>query len=171
MRLVLVPPLAAAVWLTLTTSAKAQLNEVDRSYLLTEGDSVPRGYHLEARPQWGWIIGGTVAFAALYGWGAGRAAELDFANQTGWLLVPVAGPWITLLARHNDTGPDSAFSNPLTVIALVADGIMQPFLVGQVISMSVAPPTWAVPNVKQSARLLPYIAKDVAGLQVVGTFR
>lgn len=66
------------------------------------GGPVPRGYHLEERPRRGLIIGGALTLGIPWVLGVTIASTDDFSNQSGWLLVPALGPWITIAARKTD---------------------------------------------------------------------
>ncbi|HKO49445.1 MAG TPA: hypothetical protein VJV79_17070 [Polyangiaceae bacterium] len=64
-----------------------------------KGGPVPAGYHIEERPQQGLIVGGTLTLVIPWALGVAAAGSSDFSNQSGWLLVPVLGPWINIAAR------------------------------------------------------------------------
>ena len=61
---------------------------------------MPAGYHVEERARRGPTIAGAVVFGVPYVLGLTVASSENFPNSTGWLVVPVLGPWITLAARH-----------------------------------------------------------------------
>jgi len=100
-----------------------------------DGGPIPTGYHLEERPRRGPVIAGTVIVASAYALGLTVASTDNFPNSTGWLVVPVVGPWITLAARHqtqdcvgfNSTGDICANTdeNNTTRTFLVLDGLTQ----------------------------------------------
>lgn len=46
------------------------------------------------------IIAGAILFAVPYALGLSFAGGDGFSNQTGWLALPIVGPWITLAARE-----------------------------------------------------------------------
>jgi hypothetical protein len=66
-----------------------------------DGAPIPPGYRLESDANTGLILGGV--FTTLIGYGAALAvgAANDFENGTGWLAVPVIGPWGALGSRSN----------------------------------------------------------------------
>src|SRR3954468_23770453 len=66
------------------------------------GGPVPAGYHVEERARRGMIIGGTLTLGVPWVLGIVVASGYDFSNQSGWLVVPVLGPWITIASRKTD---------------------------------------------------------------------
>jgi hypothetical protein len=66
-----------------------------------DGGPVPAGYHVEERPRKGLIITGALLTGVPWVLGITFAggAKPSFENQTGWLVLPVLGPWITLATR------------------------------------------------------------------------
>jgi hypothetical protein len=62
---------------------------------------VPAGFHVEERPRKGLIIAGAVVLGVPWALGLTftAGASPSFQNQTGWLVVPALGPWITLATR------------------------------------------------------------------------
>lgn len=95
-----------------------------------EGEPAPTGYYLEERARRGPIIAGAIVFGIPYALGLSIAAGADFDNQSGYLAIPVAGPWITMAARDecdddpNDYDIDCAGDSTLRTF-LVLDGLMQ----------------------------------------------
>ncbi|NLE86033.1 MAG: hypothetical protein GX607_06505 [Myxococcales bacterium] len=65
-----------------------------------EGRPAPPGYYYEERMRRGPIIAGAILLGVPYALGLSFAGGDSFSNQTGWLALPVAGPWITLAARE-----------------------------------------------------------------------
>ena len=63
-----------------------------------EGDPVPPGYHVVS-PRGRLVIAGTIVFAVSYGIALGAALVDDFNDQTSWLAVPLAGPWLMMYNR------------------------------------------------------------------------
>jgi hypothetical protein len=99
-----------------------------------DGGPVPSGYHVEERPRRGMLIAGPVIIGSAYAIGLTVASSDNFPNSTGWLAVPVLGPWITLAARHrtdcvvNDTEfdtCDSTTDDSTTRTFLILDGLTQ----------------------------------------------
>jgi len=85
-----------------------------------DGGAIPAGYHLEERPRRGAVIAGTVIVASAYALGLTVASTENFPNSTGWLVVPVVGPWITLAARHQ-TDCDGNLNGSFTVCTSSSD--------------------------------------------------
>ena len=67
------------------------------------GGPVPAGYHVEERPRRGLVIGGALTLGIPWVLGVALASGSDFSNKSGWLVVPVLGPWINIAARTPDT--------------------------------------------------------------------
>ncbi len=100
--------------------------------MVYQGGPVPAGFHLEERPRKGLIISGALLTGIPWALGASIVSGSNFPNSSGWLVVPVLGPWITLAARHDsycsynsgttciDDGENSAVRT-----LLVLDGLMQ----------------------------------------------
>lgn len=104
----------------------------ERRYV--EGQRIPPGYTVEERVRRGPIIAGSIVFGVPYVLGLLAASADDFPNQSGWLVVPVAGPWVTLVSRddtcHDDFGGDDDVSYHYDCTdgvdtLLVLDGLMQ----------------------------------------------
>ena len=66
-----------------------------------DGGPVPAGYHVEERPRKALIITGALLTGVPWVLGITFAggAKPSFENQTGWLVLPVLGPWLTLATR------------------------------------------------------------------------
>jgi len=64
---------------------------------------VPAGYHVEERARKGMVIAGSVVLGVPWVLGVTIASGYDFSNQSGWLIVPALGPWITIASRKTDT--------------------------------------------------------------------
>lgn len=78
----------------------APSNELPPYYLYREGTPLPRGYHLEERPRQGFVTAGFVATGVAYTAGMFGAFARRYENESGWLALPFAGPWITLGRRE-----------------------------------------------------------------------
>lgn len=95
-----------------------------------EGQNIPQGYYLEDRMRRGPLIAGIIVLAIPYGLGLSVAGGDNFSNQTGWLALPVLGPWVEMAERHNTcptaTTLDSSCGDDAAVrTLLVLDGLMQ----------------------------------------------
>ncbi|HEY0463035.1 MAG TPA: hypothetical protein VGC79_02450, partial [Polyangiaceae bacterium] len=70
------------------------------------GGPVPHGYHIEERARRGMLIGGAITLGVPWVLGITVASGYNFSNQSGWLVVPALGPWITLASRKSETSCD-----------------------------------------------------------------
>ncbi len=66
-----------------------------------EGGRVPEGYHVDESVRRGPAIGGAITFGVAYMMGITAASSYSFSNQSGWLALPLAGPFITMWTREN----------------------------------------------------------------------
>lgn len=66
-----------------------------------EGQPIPPGYRLEYDANTGLIVGGLVTTLVGYGAALGVGQGSGFKNGTGWLAVPLLGPWAALAGRQN----------------------------------------------------------------------
>jgi hypothetical protein len=65
-----------------------------------EGHPVPPGYRLEERRNKGLSTGGFVTFGLAYATGLGYAVANSFDEGTGWLALPLVGPWAAIGAQE-----------------------------------------------------------------------
>jgi hypothetical protein len=98
------------------------------------GLPVPPGYRVEHRPATGIIAGGLATLGIAYSTALVIAASANFEDGTGWLALPVVGPWAAIGARsyHCSNDPllaskcvSGAFSEVQTIAILSADGVVQ----------------------------------------------
>jgi hypothetical protein len=68
-----------------------------------EGYPVPPGYEVVKRPATGLLAGGLVGLSIAYTGGVVFAAVNGFKNGTGWLAVPIVGPWGAIGSRNYET--------------------------------------------------------------------
>lgn len=100
-----------------------------------EGQAVPPGYHLEERPIRAALITGYVVTGVPYIVGLLVATTSGFPNQSAFLLVPWAGPWLTLGLRESrcetetsedaTTEGDGCIEDVAAGFALIFDGLIQ----------------------------------------------
>jgi len=64
-----------------------------------EGLPVPPGYRITERPATGIVTGGLVGLGISYGGGLIVGATQGFKNASGWLALPIAGPWLSIAER------------------------------------------------------------------------
>src|SRR5690606_33375538 len=74
----------------------------------------PPGYTATVKRNAGLITAGTIVFASTYALGIGAAGATGFKNQSGWVALPVAGPFVAASQRDFDCG------NPSTPAAVQA---------------------------------------------------
>jgi hypothetical protein len=65
-----------------------------------DGHPVPAGYRLEERRNKGLSTGGFVTFGISYAAGLGYAVANSFEEGTGWLALPLVGPWAAIGAQE-----------------------------------------------------------------------
>jgi hypothetical protein len=141
----------------------------------------PEHYVLSDEPRRGFVIGGVIAVGVPYITGlliAGVAQ--DFPNKSGFLAIPVAGPWITLATRDTceDTGGvlDCAESDAARR-ALLFDGIVQGLGTALIVTgLTWTKTVWLREDLADNVQFMPGL--DVArlpgdapqGMSVVGRF-
>lgn len=151
-----------------------------------EGQPIPSGYHLEERPRRGAVITGYVLGGVGYGAAVLAALGSDFANHSGWLLLPVVGPWLTLGLRDyhdcsNQTSSDSTSSDydstydeecvedGFAMAGLIIDGMLQA-AGATLVFIGHAAPKQVLVRGQISLRLTPLRVGPGYGLGVMGAF-
>jgi len=95
---------------------------------------VPPGYHVEHRSANGLIGGGLATLVVAYATALIVGASDKFENGTGWLALPVVGPWAAIGARsyscdndplHANACVNGAFNEVQTIAILSADAVVQ----------------------------------------------
>jgi hypothetical protein len=98
-----------------------------------EGQPVPPGYRLEERHNRGLANGGFVTFGISYATGLGYAVANGFEDGTGWLALPLAGPWIAIGSQEikcnkrsleNDC-VEQALGGAERITFMTVDGLLQ----------------------------------------------
>lgn len=140
----------------------------------------PQGYVLSDEPRRGLIVAGVAVVGAAYFTGliiAGVAQ--DFPNHSGYLAIPVFGPWITLAARNNDNcGDSSCASDDVTKRALTVDGLFQAIGTGLIVTGLVwTRPVWLREDLAKHLDVVPGLnvaalpgMPQPQGMSVVGRF-
>ncbi|MGH7434880.1 MAG: hypothetical protein ACRENE_04330 [Polyangiaceae bacterium] len=100
-----------------------------------EGDPVPPGYHVEDLPRSGLVKAGYIVTGIPYFFSVVTVLAANDSNESGWLLVPFAGPWLTMGRRnygcdadsmHQTTGNTlSCVADIFVVMGLIFDGVVQ----------------------------------------------
>lgn len=99
------------------------------------GLPVPPGYHVESRSATGLVVVGALTAGVSYAVALGIAFDSGFDNGTGWLAVPVVGPWGAIGARTFKCRAqeieearrcfDGAYDEATTIAVLAGDGVVQ----------------------------------------------
>lgn len=93
-----------------------------------EGQSIPPGYYLEDHIHRGLAIAGGAVLGGTYAISVSVAAGYSFTDRSGWLALPVAGPFITAATRHNtcNSSIDYSCTDDQSVrMFLTLDGLAQ----------------------------------------------
>ena len=94
-----------------------------------EGQKVPPGYYVEDRGIMGLQIAGPVTLGIPYVLGLLIVSAMDYPNRSAWLIVPAAGPFITLGIREDSCKIDRDAScqeeDATARTFLIMDGAMQ----------------------------------------------
>jgi hypothetical protein len=144
-----------------------------------EGDPVPPGYHVEDLPRSGLVKAGYIVTGIPYFFSVVTALAASNNNESGWLLVPFAGPWITMGRRdygcdadamHQTTGNAlSCVADVFVVMGLIFDGVVQATGGALLLSGYVATKPGLVRN-DARLRLTPVRIGGGAGLAASGEF-
>lgn len=144
-----------------------------------EGDPVPPGYHVEEQPRSGLVIAGAIVLGVPYFFSAVSALAASSQNESGWLYVPVAGPWLTLGRRTYSCNPDdnnqttseslACVGDVFVVMGLVFDGIMQATGGALLLAGELATKPGLVRN-DEAVRVVPMRMGSGAGAGVIGAF-
>ena len=93
------------------------------------GEPAPPGYIFDEQVRRGPLIGGLITLGVPYLIGLLVASQENYSNKKGYLLVPVLGPWLTLITRDSSCDPTLPISDCIEDSAsrfvLVLDGILQ----------------------------------------------
>ena len=146
------------------------------------GAPPPPGYHVEEKPRRGLVIAGAIVGGIPYFFSVVAAASANSQNATGYLYLPVAGPWITLGRRSS--GCDLGAQNMTTdqslqctadifaVMGLIADGILQGTGAALLLSGELATKEALVRDVRddEAVRVAPMHVGSGFGAGVYGRF-
>jgi hypothetical protein len=139
-----------------------------------DGEPAPQGYQLVERPRRGLVIAGALALGIPYAISVSVAAGGQYNSTTGWLLIPVVGPWITAARIEDDHCDDTTGScgNAQGERGLAAfDGIAQAAGAAMlVVGMTVPKRLWVRDTTAELSVLPARIGRDGYGLVGVGRF-
>jgi hypothetical protein len=137
------------------------------------GEEPPPGYHVEEQSRRGLTIGGATVFGAPYLIGFMVGFFNEFEDDTGWLALPIAGPFILASKRErcdrleSEFGCDNDDDDGRSI--LILDGLMQ--ATGAVLF------AWGVSSRKKvlirddvALTLVPRIGTKAVGLGATGRF-
>lgn len=146
-------------------------------YIYREGTPIPSGYHLEELPRAGLVKAGFIVTGVAYSMGLIGAFSADFANESGWLALPFAGPWITIGRREygcfgkrrTEDGYDAAKClGDTVVLPLIFLGMAQA-AGGTLLAVGyIATREWAVRDDDAAFTVIPAPVGSGYGLQLLG---
>ena len=142
------------------------------------GAPIPVGYHAEDHVRKGLVIGGSITLGVPYVLGLMLASAANFENKSGWLVVPVVGPVLTLALRKEHTCDTSSED---ICIETTADRVVGTYLILDTLTQAGGA---AMLLIGVAARKTELVRNDVAnvvllpgpvghagyGLNAVGTF-
>jgi hypothetical protein len=143
------------------------------------GDPVPPGYHVEELPRSGLVTAGVIVLGIPYFFSVVTALSANSQNESGWLYLPVAGPWLTLGRRSYSCNPDNnnqstsqslaCVGDVFAVMGLIFDGIVQATGAGLLLGGELATKPGLVRN-DEAVRIVPMRLGGGMGAGVVGGF-
>jgi hypothetical protein len=124
------------------------------------------GYHVERNVDGTAVALSLLTLVPFYALGVYVAAHDHFENQKGWLVVPIAGPWMTLATRDPQCGRERSDGTcSFAPFVLVFDGAFQALGAVVLAQGLIGKKTWA-PNTTWT--VVPYARPSSAGLSVGG---
>jgi hypothetical protein len=132
-----------------------------------EGDPVPPGYHVETLHKKGLVTAGWIVTAIPYSIGLLAALGADFRNDSGWLAVPVAGPWLTMGRR--DYGCDESHEENKEALACAGDVFVVMGLIMGGVAQATGGSLLLAGHLATKQKLVPDVAVTWVGPLRVGT--
>ena len=142
------------------------------------GDPVPPGYHVEEKPRSELVTAGYIVAGIPYLFSAIAALSADQKNESGWLYVPFAGPWMTLGRRSYSCNPDAqnqstsqslgCVADVFVIMGLITDGILQA-TGGTLLFIGYVATKPGLARNDEGVRILPMRVGTGMGAGVVGT--
>lgn len=139
-----------------------------------EGTTLPEGYHIEERAHRGLLTGGAVAFGVPYLSGLFVASYEQGDRGTGYLAVPLIGPWLMMGNRNSTCGEigspvtDRCDSDRAVRTLLITSGVFQTVGAGLMVLGLVNKQQWAVANYA-GMQFTPIASPSMSGLMVSGS--
>jgi hypothetical protein len=140
-----------------------------------EEEPAPQGYRLVERPRRGLVIAGALTLGVPYAISVSVAAGGNYNRTSGWLLIPVIGPWITTakIPDHdcNDT-PGSCDGSAQGERGMAAfDGIAQAAGAAMlIVGLTVPKRLWIRETTAELSIVPTRIGREGYGLVGVGRF-
>jgi hypothetical protein len=142
----------------------------------SDGQTIPPGYEVVSRNRFGLILAGTITTSVMWFFSVTAAVMSQGHDQTGYLVVPVLGPWLMLAtggASDDCRKSDDVVSctdDSSTRGLVVFDGLMQLGGAAMLASGFLFPSKHLV-RTSLSIRVRPMtVGRDGHGLGVAGTF-
>jgi hypothetical protein len=145
-------------------------------YRYIEGTPLPEGYHIEERANRGLVGGGAALIAVPYFIGALGALSVQGDGNSGYLAIPILGPWLTLGNRESSCGEIGepspggfdCFMDQAGSGLLITSGVMQALGTGMIVLGLVNTREYAVADYA-TVRFTPVATPSSGGLVVSGT--
>lgn len=145
-------------------------------YRYIEGTPLPEGYHIEERANRGLVGGGAALIAVPYFIGALGALSVQGDGNSGYLAIPILGPWLTLGNRESSCGEIGepspggfdCFMDQAGSGLLITSGVMQAVGTGMIVLGLVNTREYAVADYA-TVRFTPVATPSSGGLVVSGT--
>lgn len=145
-------------------------------YRYIEGTPLPEGYHIEHRANRGLVGGGAALFAVPYLIGAFGAISVQGEGSSGWLGIPLVGPWLALGQRESSCGEIGepspggfdCFADSAGSGLLITSGVMQAVGVGMITLGLIQTREYAVADFAK-VRLAPMATASGGGLILSGS--
>ena len=140
-----------------------------------EGDTIPDGYRLRSQPRRGLIVAGSIVTGVPWVLSVTSAVGADFDDKSGFLLVPVVGPWLMLLAGGASDSPceqtiGCVQENSAEREMIVCDGLLQTAGAAMFVAGIAFPRKRLVRNDVTVSLVPAQLGRDGYGLGAVGTF-
>jgi hypothetical protein len=139
-----------------------------------DGTTLPEGYRIEEQVNRGLVTGGAVAFGVPYLTGLFVASYEQGERGTGYLAIPVVGPWLMMGNRSSSCGDigtpvtDRCDSDRAVRTLLFTSGVFQTVGAGLMVLGIVNKQKWAVANYA-GLEFTPVASPSMSGLMISGS--